>query len=70
MRSEEIEELALELEADELEGEDGQPLLAADIAPVLEALWERGLDLSVLGEVKDDGEEAEEEAALQGEVAI
>jgi hypothetical protein len=44
MRSEEIYALAVELEGAEL-AESERPLEADDIFSVLEALWERGVDL-------------------------
>lgn len=58
MENREIQQLAIELEGDELAGEEGRLLAADDIAPVIEALWSRGVDFDgLLGgddEVTDD----------------
>lgn len=64
MESREIQQLAIELEAEELTGSDGRPLGAEDIFPVIEALWGRGADLRGLveGEVPDG--QAEDEVAI------
>lgn len=52
MDSEKIERLALDLEAEELLGTD-KVLEAADIIPVLEVLWEKGVDLLPLIEEEE-----------------
>jgi len=44
--SEQLNILASELEADELVGAETAILTAEDITPVLEALWERGVDFA------------------------
>ena len=69
MRSDQIESLAVEIEAEELEREDGETMSAADIGLVLEILWERGVDLdgAHADGGRDEREEAEEE--IQGQVA-
>lgn len=48
MNAEQIEQLALEIEAEELIGSEDQVIEIADISPVLEYLWERGVDLLVV----------------------
>lgn len=48
MESRQAQELALDLESEELLGEGERPLSAEDIQPVIEALWERGADFSAL----------------------
>lgn len=51
MESEQIERLALDLEAEEIIGANDRVLEATDIAPILEILWEKGADLvSILEE--------------------
>lgn len=48
MESSEIEQLAIELEDEDLIGEDGRLLVADDIVPVIEALWRRGAEFDDL----------------------
>lgn len=43
---EEIWALAVELEAEEITDANDEPLSSDDIYPVLEILWERGVDLA------------------------
>ena len=51
----ESEAMALEIEGEELSGGAEKPLTVEDIIPVLECLWERGLDFSILNLQGQDG---------------
>ena len=63
MDSEQITSLALAMESEELIGVSGHTLVADDIVPIIESLWERGVDFTdFLSELEADDEQGLEEA--------
>lgn len=53
MDSEHFEILAGNIEAEEVLGSNGKPLVSEDILPILEFLWDQGVNLMVAVEVEE-----------------